>query len=150
MTAYINRLIVTMVICQISTTLSPEDGRKHIRTVCAFVILLTIIGPIINLSDNTADVGEYIKEMMTAEEMSLDSGKFETAANMIFTYAEEKFSVSGEDIRITFVTDETGDMCEIQIFLKNCPYAAREDIRKVTEKEFGIITHVFSEDELNE
>lgn len=150
MTSYINRLIVTMVICQIATVLSPENGRRYVRTVCALVVLLTLIGPIVRLSESVTDAGEYVKDMLDTSAAVLDEEKFETSANMIFTYAAQHFSVSGENIRITFVTDESGEVCEIQIFLKNCPYAARKEIGDVTEKEFGIVTHVFAEDALHE
>ncbi|MBE6541919.1 MAG: hypothetical protein E7672_05685 [Ruminococcaceae bacterium] len=150
MTAYINSLIVTMLICQISTVVTPENSKKYVRIICSLVILLTLIGPIIDLRDSLPDIGNYFSDMTSMESENEARNGYSAAASMIFSYVDEKFSINGDDVRITFITDEGDELQEIQIFVKNCPYAAREEIKRVTEEEFGVKTFVFTGDSKNE
>lgn len=145
MRSYINRLIVTMVICQIAAVVSPESGKKYIRFVCGLVVLLTLISPVIRLRDDLSGIKESVLELIGGGEVTYSDG-YEAAANMIFAYVSEKYSIGADDMRITFVTGGDGALCEIQIFVKNCPYAAKEEIKQVTGEEFGVDVYVFTEE----
>lgn len=146
MKSYINRLIITMLICQIATILSPENGKKYIRFVCGLIVILTLIIPVIRLKDDFSGIKESVAELIGGSERVTYSDGYEAAASMIFAYLGEKYSINEDDMRITFVTGDNGELSEIQFFIKNCPYAAKEDIKQVTQEEFGVNVYVFTEE----
>ena len=138
-----------MLICQISTVITPEKSKKYVTGVCSFVVLLTLIGPIIDIGKNIPDIEGYLSDMLSVDYSYNGESEYRSAANMIFAYAEDKFAIKRDDIKVTFITDDNGMTKEIQIFLKNSPYSAREEIRKVVEEEFGVKTFIFEDEVQN-
>jgi hypothetical protein len=68
-----------------------------------------------------------------------------SAALVIMSAVSEEFNIDSKNIRITLVTDETGELAEVHLFLKNTAYSDRERVREALEVELEIPVYVFAE-----
>lgn len=155
MTTYVNQLIITVVVCQIATMISPdgENSRRYVRIVCALVTILTIISPITTIAESADDIAGNIRDFFTsAETESVDSerGTLEAAAYAIMSYARENFDLDLTDAELTFYTDDSGNITELQMFVKSGVAADRDRLAAELEDELGVTVHIFMERRLDD
>ena len=152
MRAYLNGIVVTVVVCQIVTMFSPsrDDVRRYVRLICVLVTLLTLASPVkyvINASDDIfAKITDFFDGAESGDQLDdLENGNMASAALVIMRAISDEFDIDAKNIRITLVTDEAGELSEMQLFLKNTAYADRERVRAALEEEFDIPIYVFAE-----
>ena len=152
MRAYLNGIVVTVVVCQIVTMFSPsrDDVRRYVRLICVLVTLLTLASPVryvISASDDIlAKITDFFDGAKSGDQLDdLENGNMASAALVIMRAISDEYGIDAKNIRITLVTDESGELSELQLFLKNTAYADRERVREALEVEFDIPIYVFSE-----
>ena len=152
MRAYLNGIVVTVVVCQLVTMFSPsrDDVRRYVRLICVLVTLLTLASPVkyvINASDDIfTKITDFFDGAKSGDQLDdLENGNMASAALVIMRAISDEFDIDAKNIRITLVTDEAGELSEMQLFLKNTAYADRERVRAALEEEFDIPIYVFAE-----
>lgn len=145
MTAYINRLIAVMVVCQIATIIAPdaENAKRSIRSVCALVSLLTLLSPLSHLFSISDNLTEKITAFFTMETSQTYDEK-EAGAASILQYVTERYGI--DELSVVIVTDESDtEVTEIRFFIEDCPYAARAVLESELSEAFKLPVYVFSE-----
>lgn len=146
---YFNSVVVTVIVCQVVSVFSPnnDSAKKYIRLLCALSVLLTLISPAMRLSRSMdsiiADMSRFLTAGSTDEGYSTDD-ELKRTAYVVMTAVSERFGIKKEGIRSVIITDEDGEICEIQIYVDRSPYSTREQIERELKKEIGIPIHVFS------
>lgn len=155
MTAYINELIITVVVCQAASMISPEseNSKRYIRVVCALVTILTLVSPVRTLVEGAGDIvesfGNFFGSAEEAEENSTGDS-LEAAAYTILTYAEENYDLDLSGAEVTFFTDEAGEVTELQMFVKSGDSGDRDKLAEELERELGVAVHIFMERRLDD
>lgn len=145
MTAYINRLIVVMVVCQIVIVITPdaENAKRSVRTVCALVSLLTLLSPLNHLLSISDDLTDKITAFFTTE-TSQNYDEKEAGAASILQYVTERYGI--DELSVVIVTDESDtEVTELRFFIENCPYATRAILEAELCEAFELPVYVFSE-----
>ena len=152
MNAYLNTVVVTVIVCQIVTMFTPdkESLRRYVRLLCALVVILTLASPIVHVIEGAEVIASGISEFFDSR---LSSGQDEgegdgSAANLAYVImraVSDKFGIDAENLRLTLVTEESGALVEIQLYLKRTAYAERERVREALAAEFEIPVYVFAE-----
>jgi len=148
MTAYINELILTVIVCQTASMLAPDSdtAKRYLRIVCALVTLLTIVAPVRTIISHADELGDKFSRFFTADETVKESNEsLESAAYTILTYANERYSFDTEGAEITFFKDETGKIDEMMLFFPSGNAFDRERLLADLVKEFGVDVHIFLE-----
>lgn len=152
MNAYLNSLVATVIVCQVVTMFSPDKDslRRYVRLLCALVVILTLASPIRNVINGAGEIASGIAELFdgagsTAQGTAGDDGGVANLAYVIMSAVSEKFDIAAENLRITLVTDEGGELSEIQLYMKRTAYADRERVREAIAAEFEIPVYVFAE-----
>ena len=152
MGAYLNTVVATVIVCQVVTMFSPdkESLRRYVRLLCALVIILTLSSPIKHVINGVEGIVSGITDFFdgTGSVAQTGSGDESGAANLayvIMSAVSERYNIDSKNIRITLVTDETGELAEVHLFLKNTAYADREHVREALEAEFEIPVYIFAE-----
>lgn len=148
MTAYINQLILTVVVCQVAVMISPdvERAKRYIRIVCALVTILTILTPVRTLVDNAGELAESFGNFFTAAETTDNMrDSLESAAYTILTYAGENYDLNMDGAEVTFFTNDDGEAVEMQMFVKSGDSHDRDRLTAKLENELGITVHIFLE-----
>ncbi len=146
MTTYINSIITVMVVCQVATVLAPDSdsAKKYIRTVCALIVLFTLISPIKYILSISGDISEKITNFFNTEELNTPYDEQEAGIISIMQYVAEKYDT--EEISAVIITNEEDTaITEIQLFVPNCPYAQRQTIETEMTQMLEIPVYVFSE-----
>ncbi len=145
MTAYINRLIIVMVVCQIVTVLTPDTdtAKRSIRTVCALVALLTLLSPLTQLLTSADDLIDKVTAFFSSTSTPAYDEK-EMVSSEILHYVTARYEI--EELSMTLVTDETDTVVtEIRFYIPNCPYATRASLASELTEIFELPVYVFSE-----
>ncbi|MBP3368264.1 MAG: stage III sporulation protein AF [Clostridia bacterium] len=152
MNAYLNTVVVTVIVCQIVTMFTPdkESLRRYVRLLCALVVILTLASPIVHVIEGAEVIASGISEFFDGRLSSeQDEGEGDgSAANLAYVImraVSDEFGIDAENMRLTLVTDESGALVEIQLYLKRTAYADRERVREALAAEFEIPVYVFSE-----
>ena len=154
MRAYIDEVILTVVICRIASMMAPDGETKgrYLAAVCALVTLISLISPVKYIADNIDTVTEAVAGFFLAEKAEKSDearDNLSSAAAVIFKYAEEKMGFDTEGAEITFYTDEEGKVNEVMLFFKRGRVRECEKLKKELEKELKITVHVYT-GEVNE
>ena len=147
MGVYINSLIAVIVTCQIVLRLSPDkdNTKKYVRLICSLAVLLTMISPLKSIILSVDDVRAHITEFFTAGEAEKSpADSFAPAAATLLSYVEENFPAAGEDISLTFVTDESDAITEVQIFLPESDARTCGEIESTLGRELSVTVRVFA------
>ncbi len=145
MNAYINSLIIVMVVCQIAAVIAPdsENAKRYIRTVCAIIVLLTLLSPVKHLIALSEGITEKITSFFTTD-VSQSYDENEAGAIGIMQYVTEYYNV--DELSAIILTDETDtEITEIQLYIKNCPYARCVVIEAELSELLELPVYVFSE-----
>lgn len=150
MTAYINGLILTVVVCQAASMLAPEgeSAKRYIRIVCALVTLLTILSPVKTLIGHAGEIGQSFRNFFTAAQTAEEGtprDSLQSAAYTILTYAEERYGFDTEDAEVTFFTDDAGEVTELMLFFPSGNAFDRDRLQAELEDELEITVHIFLE-----
>ena len=152
MRTYLNGVIATVIVCQVVIMFSPsrEGVRRYVRLLCVLVTALTLASPIKYVINSEDDIVSKITDFFdgTGTDGQLEfseNGNMASAALVIMRAISDEFDIDAKNIRITLVTDEAGELSEMQLFLKNTAYADRERVRAALEEEFNIPIYVFAE-----
>ena len=145
MTAYINSLIVVTVFCELAIRLAPDTGtqKKYVVTVCSLAVLLTMIAPIKELVLGHTNIETKVTEFFSANRAETDAAdELYPAAAALISYVEENFDV-GEDVSLTFVTDESGGITEVQVFLPEADGKRADSVERALGGELNVQVRVF-------
>ncbi len=155
MTAYLNSVIATVIVCRIAVMFAPESemAKKYVRLICALVVLLTLLSPVKSLIENADGIISSVTDFLTGEVSVSDSdiyGSDEQNTVRQLAYAvmlavEAEFGVDSDDIGITVVIDESGEVSELQLYLAHTAYSDRAKIGDALEGELQIPIYVFPE-----
>lgn len=152
MRAYLNGIVATVIVCQIVTVFSPsrEDVRRYVRLLCVLVTLLTLASPIRYVINGADDIiskiaGFFDGTVSDSRLENFEEGNMASAALVIMRAVSDEFNIDAKNIRITLVTDDAGEISELQLFLKKTAYADRERVREALEEEIDIPVYVFAE-----
>lgn len=152
MNAYLKTVVVTVIVCQIVTMFSPdkESLRRYVRLLCALVVILTLASPIVHVIEGAEEIAAGIAEFFDGRLSSgqaADGGDGSAAnlAYVIMRAVSDEFGIDAENMRLTLVTEESGALVEIQLYLKRTAYAERERVREALAAEFEIPVYVFAE-----
>ena len=152
MRTYLNGIIATVIVCQVVIMFSPsrEGVRRYVRLLCVLVTALTLASPIkyvINSADDiVSKITDFFDGTVTDGQLEFsENGNMASAALVIMSAVSEGFNIDSKNIRITLVTDETGELAEVHLFLKNTAYSDRERVREALEMELEIPVYVFAE-----
>jgi len=151
MNAYLNGIVVTVVACQIATVFSPneESLRRYVRILCALVTVMTLVSPIKYVISGAEEIMSGITNFFEGSDFSQreeeDGNGVANLAYVIMSAVSNKFDIEEKDVRITIVTDEQGELSEIQMYLKRTAYVDRERILEALSAEFEIPVYVFAE-----
>ncbi len=124
MSAYINRLIAVMILCQITSVIVPDSERakQAIRMLCALLSLLALISPLKNITVLTEHLLESLPTVFEASPISEHTEK-ESDSIYFLQYITAHYHV--EEVSMIIHTDETDTQLEsIELYVKNYPYAA--------------------------
>ena len=144
MTRYINSLTAVMIVCQITVLLAPasEYAIRYIRMVCALIVLLTILTPLKNLPDITAQVSEAVSSLVDSN-ISADYNELESGTAGLMQYVTEYYGIS--ELSAVLQTDDTDTtIIELRLYIQDCPYTTREIIAEDLNKELNFPVYVFS------
>ena len=145
MNGYINSLTAVMIVCHITVLLAPESeyAVRYIRTVCALIILLTVLAPLKNLPDIAAPVSEAVSNFLN-KNVSADYTETESGAAGLMQYITEYYGIS--ELSAVLVTDDTDtDITELRLYIPACPYTTRELLADDLNKELNFPVYVLAE-----
>lgn len=145
MNSYGNSLIAVMVICQISSALTPnsEYSKRYIKIVCALVTLITLLAPIKHLSEFYDDISDKISSFFSTD-VTEKYDENEVGAIGIMQYISEKYDIA--DISMVIQTDESDtEIVAINVFVSNCPYSKRALIEADLNEQLELPTKVLCE-----
>lgn len=148
MTAYINSMLVMLVLCMLVTRTAPEDSgtKNNLRLVCSLVILLTMITPIKELISSASDIGESISGLFTRESTQQpEEDGYSAAAATLISYIADTYPDAGDKITVTFVTNDDGQITEAQFFLPQASAELCERIERELGRELSVTVRVFGE-----
>ncbi len=155
MAAYLNSVIATVIVCQIAVMFSPssENSKKYVRLICALVVLLTLLSPVKSLIENADGVISAVSDFPAGEGSVGETEIYGSAAQnsarqlayAVMQAVEGRFGVDSGDIRVTLVTSESGEVCEVQLYLDHTAYSDRAKIGEALEGELMIPVYVFPE-----
>ena len=146
MSSYINSLIAVILLAEIVMHVSPDGdiGKRYVRLVCSLAVLLTMISPIKSvvsfLSDGIGAVTDYVK---TEENAVTERDELSPAAETILSYIKDSCGKHSDGASLTFVTDDAGDITEVQIFLPHGDSATREKLDDALGRGLNIRVSVF-------
>ncbi|MBQ4096902.1 MAG: hypothetical protein IJC62_01945, partial [Clostridia bacterium] len=114
------------------------------------VVILTLASPIVHVIEGAEVIASGISEFFDGRLSSeQDEGEGDgSAANLAYVImraVSDEFGIDAENMRLTLVTEESGALVEIQLYLKRTAYADRERVREALAAEFEIPVYVFSE-----
>lgn len=148
MAAYINSMLVMLVLCMLITRIVPDGSnvKKNVRLVCSLVILLTMITPIKSLFSSAADVGESISDFFTAgSAQESEKNDYSAAAATLISYISDTYPSAGDEITVTFVTNDEERITEAQFFLPLASAELCERIERELGRELTVTVRVFGE-----
>jgi hypothetical protein len=127
-----------------------ESLRRYVRLLCALVIILTLSSPIKHVINGVEGIVSGITDFFdgTGSVAQTGSGDESGAANLayvIMSAVSERYGIDAKNMRITLVTDEGGELSEVQLYVRGSAYADREHVREALEAEFEIPVYVFAE-----
>jgi len=139
-----------LILSQVTLRFTPEKGKQTMRVVCSVALLLTMLVPLKNGFLGLETVGETVKHYLVGEEKTpKENDPYASSAATLFAYLGERFDGSCDKGSITFVTDENGDIAEIQLFLPNAEKRVTLDIKEELETALGVTVNVFGKAELS-
>ena len=151
MREYLGGIVATVVVCQAVTLFSRggESTRRYIGLICTLVVLLTLATPVISLCSYADGAIEWFYNLFRGEtvesETSCEDEGLEQLAYFVMRTVEMEYGIDSDKIRLTLVTDEFGDVTEIQLYLSRIAYSDRERVRDGLEGEFDFPVYVFGE-----
>jgi len=143
MNTYFNRLIAVMILCQITTVITPDSERakQSIRMLCALLSLLTLLSPLRNLTDLSDRLTEYLTAVFEPSSIAADMEK-ESDSIHFLQYITEYYNI--DDVSMVVHTDETDTrVLELELYIKNYPYAACSAMEKELQELLNIPVYVF-------
>ncbi len=136
---YYNTLIIMMVAAEICTLISPtsDSAQKIIRPMCGLFLLLTLLTPVSGLMKNPDSLnfgGNFTESAESWDEYSDE-------ACAVLEYLKSEYGAEAE--KIVFITTDTRDLGEIQLYLKPSTEFSAGMIKHSLEGEFGVNVMVF-------
>lgn len=143
MRTYYNSLVVMMIVTTIACFLSPsaELAKKDVRPVCGLLLLLTLVSP---LSDALSSIGSVDFSAFSPYSAG-DEQLYAPQAYAILEYISDKYGIAVD--RVVFITDESGELSEIQLFTGEVPYNIKEAAANSLEGEYGCEVRLYCGEE---
>ena len=151
MKEYINELIITVAACRLVTMASPEGDlrRRYLAAVCALVTLITLISPIGEVIARAEEAVRELADGNAAAERDEKRDELENAAAVIFYHAKNRRGFDTTGGRITFYTDDSGEVGSIAVFFEKGSVEMCRLLGEELTAETGIEVHVYT-GEVNE
>ena len=148
MNGYLNSIIITAAACQIAQMIVPDSDslKRGIRMLCALAVLLTMLSPVRYLTANydhiSAAIEEWLNDENTAE---ITEEPMNQIAQAVMEHAVQACRLDPDGMRVTLLTDDTtGELTEIQLFVRRCAFADREDASRRLTEIYGIPVKIYS------
>ena len=146
MKAYINTLTALMIVCQAVLRLAPDSGttKKYITLVCSLAVLLTMISPIKEIVRSAPVIEKKAEELFSSENKAdTTEDELSPAAATLISFIEKKFPDAGNDITLTFVTDESDKVTEVQLYMPEADQRTAERAERALAAELSVNVKVF-------
>lgn len=145
MDLYYNSLIIIMFAAFFVDSLAPSVfiSRKFIRPICGVVLLFVLVSPIhsffLNEEINGFSLGNGVIENIGAQD------SYTVEAYTIFEYLLSEYSIDSADV--TFITNDKGELLEIQLFADNIPIVLQDEIKSELFERYGCEIRIYSSEE---
>ncbi len=145
MNSYFNRLIAVMILCQITTVITPDSERakQSIRILCALLSFLTLLSPLRNI---TALSEQLYEKFPTVLDTNFVSGYTEKETDSIhfLQYITTHYGV--KDVSMILHTDDMDtQIIEMELYVKNYPYTSCTVMESELQELLNIPVYVFGE-----
>lgn len=150
MRGYINTLIITMIVSQLSILLSPNRSyaKQYIKFLCCLSVALCLISPVKDIIVNGKEYITEIKEIFSVEDdMIISDTRYSSVAAFLIDYIADNYDINEDNIRIICITNEDDtELMQIQIYLKNTDRVKGSKVEEFLQKELLIPTYIFVEE----
>lgn len=151
MKEYINELIITVTACRLVTMASPDGDlrRRYLAAICALVTLITMISPIGEVISGTEEAVRGFISGFSFDENAEKQDDLGNAAAVIFSHAKNRRGFDTSGGKITFYTDESGEVKSIAVFFGKGSVEMCRLLGEELTAEMGTEVHVYT-GEVNE
>ncbi len=139
MISYYNTLIIMMTAAEICTLVSPtaDSAKKIIRPICGLFLLLVLLTPVSAVLKNP-DVINFSTNITDSVE---EKDEYADEACAVFEILSSQYGAEAE--KVVFITNEAGELSEVQLYLKPPLEFSAGVIKLNLEKEIGVNVMVF-------
>ena len=141
MSSWFHALIAVTAAAQLAVQLIPKKlpGRRSAEVIAGLCVLAVLLMPIRSCRNGSFDRQEWLGEILPeeAESLSPETEQWSIVAEAVFRLAEQN-GVKTDGMRLSLITNEDGTLGEVQLFPGKCPYARREELRRMLEDELGV------------
>lgn len=140
---YYNSLIIIMFAAFFVDALAPSVfiSRKFIRPICGVVLLFVLVSPIHSFFANE-EIDGFLFDNSLIENIG-DKDGYTVEAYTIFEYLSSEYSIDSADV--TFITNDNGELVEIQLFADDVPIVFRDEIKGELFERYGCEIRIYSE-----
>ena len=145
MSSYINCLIAVMILCQITTIITPDSERakQSIRTICAIISLLVLLSPLKNIASLSEQISE---KLSSAPDTNYAAGYTtkESDSIQLLQYITAYYNV--DEVSMTVHTNEADtQILKIELHIPNYPYTACSVMENELQELLNFPVYVFGE-----
>lgn len=143
MYSYYNSLIIIMFAAFLLSFISPSEeySKKYMRPICGLALLFVLITPLKSLVSDEIDISTVIPKLTEATEQE----KYTYKAYALLEYLSSEYEISKAEV--TFITDDSQNLAEIQIFICDTDESTKNEIKKSLMEEFGCEIRIYAEGE---
>lgn len=145
MTSYFNRLIGVMILCQITTVITPDSERtkQSIRILCALISFLTLLSPLRSITTPSEQLHEKFSAVLDTNFVSRHTEK-EADSIHFLQYITTHYDV--EEVSMILYTDDTDtQIVKLELYVKNYPYTSCTVMELELQELLNIPVIVFGE-----
>ncbi len=143
MYSYYNSLIIIMFVAFLLSFISPSEvySKKYMRPICGLALLFVLISPLDSLVSDGIDLSTVIPTLTETTEQE----KYTYKAYALLEYLNSEHGISKAEV--TFITDDSHSLAEIQIFICETDESTKDEIKKALREEFGCEIRIYAEGE---
>ncbi len=145
MNSYFNRLIAVMILCQITTVITPDSERakQSIRILCALISFLTLLSPLRSITALSEQLYEKLSAVLDTSFVSGYTQK-ETDSIHFLQYITTHYDI--DEVSMILHTDDTDtQIIEMELYVKNYPYTSCTIMEAELQELLNLPVYVFGE-----
>lgn len=145
MNSYFNRLIAVMILCQITTVITPDSERtkQSIRMLCALISFITLLSPLSSITIPSEQLHEKFSAVL---DTNVVSGYTEKEADSFhfLQYITTYYDI--EEVSMILRTDDTDtQIIAMELYVKNYPYVSCTVMESELQELLNIPVYIFGE-----